>query len=100
MKNFLHLFFGIVGLICAICAILVLSSQPTNGIQVIGLLSLAVFGLALTMIFGYLFIHHYRENKAIDMAAKEQAERDWYYHEQLCAEQLYGIGKKNFEHSV
>jgi hypothetical protein len=77
MKTIMYLFFAIVGLICAICALIILSTQPTNGVQVIGLLSLAIFGLAMTMIFGYLVVTNYRENRAIDLAAKEQMKMDY-----------------------
>jgi ABC-type nickel/cobalt efflux system permease component RcnA len=77
MKTILYFFFALVGLICAICAIVVLSTYYLNGVQVIGLLLLALFGMAMTMIFGYALYWHVKENRLIDLAAKEQLERDW-----------------------
>ena len=79
MKNLLHLFFGIVGLICAICALIVISFYPVNAIQVIGLILLALFGISMVMIFGYLVVTHYRENRDYDLAAKEQMQIDYEY---------------------
>jgi ABC-type Mn2+/Zn2+ transport system permease subunit len=75
----MYFFFAIVGLVCAICAIISLESQPNDGVQVIGLLSLAVFGMAMTMIFVYAGYREYKENKAYDLAAKEQLMMDYEY---------------------
>jgi hypothetical protein len=77
MKTLIYLFFAIIGLICAICSITVLASEPTTGTQVIGFLSLAVFSMASTMIFSYAFYWHIKENRLIDLAAKEQLQIDY-----------------------
>lgn len=97
MKTIIYLLFAIVGLICAIWSLTTLTFYPTYGVQVIGLLLLAIYGLASTMIFGYSAYIIIKENIAIDKAAKEQLERDWYHYEQQCAEELYHIGRTRFE---
>jgi hypothetical protein len=53
-------------------------------------LILALISCAAAMIFGYGFYSIIKENAFYDRAAREQAEKDWYYHEQLCAEELFG----------
>jgi predicted membrane channel-forming protein YqfA (hemolysin III family) len=79
MKTILYFFFALIGLICAVCSTIVLSTYPLDNIQFIGVLSLAIFGMALTMIFGYSFYWHTKENKLYDLAAKEQIETDYSY---------------------
>lgn len=94
MKTLTYLFFALVGLICAIFAITVLSSYPINGIQVIGLLLLAVFGIAMVMIFGYSLYQHIKENRMYDLAAAEQAERDWYYYELMTNDNSHQLNRR------
>lgn len=98
MKTILNVFFAIVGLICALAAIYVLTTVPIYGVQIIGMLALAVFGVACTMIFGYSAYYEIKENIALDKAYKEQLERDWYYYEQQCAEEFFSISNREFQH--
>lgn len=65
-------------------------TNPFTSNDFIIVLILALISCGASMIFGYAFYAVVKENAIYDRAALEQAEKDWYYHEQLCAEQLFG----------
>jgi hypothetical protein len=77
MKTIFYFVMAIICLACAVCSIVILATHPITGAQIFGYLFMAVLSMAMTMIFGYAFYWHVKENRLIDLAAKEQLERDW-----------------------
>jgi hypothetical protein len=79
MKNFFYFFMALISLVCAISAFFVLCNADLNPIQFVGIVFLIMLSIASAMLFGYNSFILYQENRAIDKAAREQAEMDYEF---------------------